>query len=94
MTNKEIFAKISNILTAYIPEASNDKLTESTNIVDDLGINSSRLVDIVLDFEDKFGIRIEDSEIDKMPTIGDAVNLVAALLSGTHDAVVEKAGAD
>jgi len=94
MTHNEILAKIKNILYAYIPEGSQEKLTETTDIVNDLGINSARIVDIVLDLENKFGIRIDDSEIVKMNSVGDAVTLVESLLPERQEKVLLQDGAD
>ncbi|MEI6669514.1 MAG: acyl carrier protein [Acidobacteriota bacterium] len=50
--------------------------TDSTRIIEDLGVNSARLVDIILAFEDEFGIAIDDEAADKVRTIGDAVQMI------------------
>ncbi len=49
-----------------------------TSILDDLKINSARLVDIVLDFEDVFDIEVDDDDADSVATVGDGVNLILA----------------
>ena len=49
-----------------------------TNILDDLKVNSARLVDVILEFEDEFEIEVEDEDADSVNTIGDAVDLIAA----------------
>ena len=49
-----------------------------TSILDDLKINSARLVDIVLDFEDVFDIEVDDDDADNVATVGDGVNLILA----------------
>ena len=41
-------------------------------------MNSARLVDIILDFEDAFDIEVEDEDADAVNTVGDAVQLIAA----------------
>ena len=41
-------------------------------------MNSARLVDIVLEIEDAFGIEVSDDDADKVATVGDAVNLIVA----------------
>ena len=94
MTHNEIFTKVTNILYAYIPEGSQERLSETTDIVNDLGINSARVVDIVLDLENKLGVRIDDSEIVKMVTVGDAVSLVVSLLPSVEEKAVMQNGAD
>ena len=47
-----------------------------TNILDDLKVNSARLVDVVLAFEDEFDIEIADDDVDTVNTVGDAVRLI------------------
>ena len=47
-----------------------------TNILEDLKVNSARLVDVVLAFEDEFDIEIADEDVDSVNTIGDCVGLI------------------
>ena len=52
--------------------------TGKTNIIEDLEVNSARLVDVVLAFEDEFDIEIADDDVDSVNTIGDCVDLIVA----------------
>lgn len=77
MEQKEIMEKVLKILGPYAKNkdalaAAND----GTNILTDLEVNSSRLVDIILAFEDEFDIEVEDGEADKVNTVGAAVNMI------------------
>ncbi|MFW5908394.1 MAG: phosphopantetheine-binding protein, partial [Desulfosalsimonas sp.] len=54
-----------------------ENVTMDTSILDDLKVNSARLVDIIIQFEDTFDIEIEDDDADNIRTIGDAVNYIA-----------------
>ncbi len=79
MNDKEIFDKVVTILTPYA--RNKDALSavaSETSILKDLKVNSSRLVDIVLAFEDEFDIEIADGEADKVRTVGAAVDLIKA----------------
>ena len=77
MDENRIFAEMIGILRAYTKDASLlDTATLTTHILDDLKVNSARLVDVIIKCEDVFGIVIEDDEADKIRTIGDAVNLI------------------
>ena len=77
MDEKQIFAEMIGILRAYTKDTTLlDKATLTTHILDDLKVNSARLVDVIIKCEDVFGITIEDDEADKIRTIGDAVELV------------------
>ena len=77
MTREEIFTKVVDIVRPYVknPEAL-EAVDEETNILQDLRVNSARLVDIILNFEDEFNIEVEDEDADAVNTVGDAVGLI------------------
>jgi acyl carrier protein len=52
------------------------KATKETHILDDLKVNSARLVDIIIKCEDVFGIEIDDDDADRIRTIGDAMDVI------------------
>lgn len=77
MTEKEIFDKVIGILSPYAKnKEALASATNDTNILKDLEVNSSRLVDIILAFEDTFNIEVADGEADQVTTVGAAVNLI------------------
>lgn len=49
---------------------------ENASFVDDLGADSLALVELVLAFEEQFGVTIPDGEADRLQTVGDAVTYV------------------
>ena len=57
------------------------EITDDTLLVDDLNVHSARLVDIILEMEDKFSVRIDDEESSSMTTVGGAVDLLMAKLA-------------
>ena len=61
MDEKKIFQEFCNILKLYTknPELL-DTATKETHILNDLKVNSARLVDVVIKCEDVFGISIDD----------------------------------
>ena len=82
MTRDEIFAKVIEIVKPFVK--NQDALTtinHDTNILEDLKVNSARLVDIILNFEDEFDIEVEDDDADAVNTVGDAVALIEEKLS-------------
>ncbi|MDI9569510.1 MAG: phosphopantetheine-binding protein [Pseudomonadota bacterium] len=82
MEEKEIFKEMIDILRLYAKDKEGlDKATMATHILDDLKVNSARLVDVIIKCEDVFGIAIEDDEADKIRTVGDAVALIGKKLA-------------
>ncbi len=79
MTKEEVFAKIVAILMKYSKsDLKPSDVTMETSILEDLKVNSARLVDIILDFEDEFGIEVEDDDADRVTTVKDGVELIMA----------------
>ena len=82
MTRDEILAKVVEIIRPFVNnQEALESVDENTNILQDLKVNSARLVDIILDFEDAFDIEVEDEDADAVNTVGDAVKLIAARAS-------------
>lgn len=79
MNQTEAFDKVIKVITPYTKNAAALAAAKAeTRLLEDLGVNSARLVDIVLAFEDEFSIAIDDDTADKIRTVGDAVNMIAA----------------
>lgn len=53
-------------------------LTETTSFADDLDADSLALVEVVMELEEKFDLRIPEDELDGVTTIGAAADVVAA----------------
>jgi len=47
------------------------------SFVDDLDIDSLSMVEVVMAAEDKWGVKIPDSEVKNLKTVGDAVTFIA-----------------
>jgi len=81
MEESEIQEKVVKILTPYVKDQEAlAQVKRETNILDDLKVNSARLVDVVLAFEDEFDIEIADEDVDSVNTIADCVELIAQKL--------------
>ncbi len=77
MEQQEVMGKVVEILKPFVKNAEALKhVTMDTSILGDLRINSARLVDIVLEMEDAFGIEVSDEAADSVKTVGDAVSLI------------------
>ncbi len=81
MTRDEIFAKVVEIVRPYVKnEEALANVRDETDILQDLKVNSARLVDVILNFEDEFDIEVEDEDADAVNTVGDAVTLIEGKL--------------
>ena len=49
-----------------------DKVTENASFIDDLGADSLDIVELVMAFEEEFGVEIPDDAAEKINTVGDA----------------------
>jgi len=77
--DKQAREKVMAIIAPFVREkAALESAGDDTRILEDLGVNSARLVDIILAFEDEFGISIDDASADKVRTVGDAIRTVVA----------------
>lgn len=81
MKKEELIAKLKSIVKPYIQdEEAFYNLSEETDFVKDLKINSANLVDVILDVEDAFDIRIENDEMEKMLSVKAAMDIVNSKL--------------
>ena len=67
-----MFETLKNLLVEEL-QLDPDEIKMESELVNDLGINSIELADLVLMCEDKFGLEIEDDDIHKFITINDVV---------------------
>lgn len=65
-----MFETVKNILVEEIQIDAND-ITMDAELVNDLGINSLELADLIMVCEEKFGIEIGDDDIRKFVTVAD-----------------------
>jgi len=56
-----------------VPE---NEVTETASFTDDLGADSLDVVELVMAFEEEFGIDIPDDDVTNLKTVGDAVSYV------------------
>jgi acyl carrier protein len=71
---------ITQGLAAIVEEVAGvdaDDVTIEKSFVDDLDIDSLSMVEIAVQAEDKFGVKIPDDELANLKTVGDAVNYIA-----------------
>ena len=58
-----------------------DKVSEGASFIDDLGADSLDTVELVMAFEEEFGIEIPDDAAEKIATVKDAISFIDANVS-------------
>ncbi|MEA1786390.1 phosphopantetheine-binding protein [Arenibacter sp. GZD96] len=77
MHKEEKYLTLKEIVRRYLPEdVSIDDLTPESHLMNELNINSAHLVDIVLDVEDAFDIRLENDDMNELQTVSDALRII------------------
>lgn len=72
-----VIQRLTEIVTPYAKNREAlQHITPATTFLHDLKINSANLVDVVLDVEEAFDITIENEDMDKMLTVGSAIDIV------------------
>ena len=82
MNRETIIEKLKLIIKPY---AQNQEvfgnLSERTDFINDLKINSANLVDVILDIEEEFDIIIDNQSMEKMLDIKSALEIIETKLS-------------
>ena len=72
---KDVSSKVKKMVSDHLGIDEN-KVTEESNFIDDLGADSLDTVELVMAFEEEFGSEISDSEAEKILTVGDAIKFI------------------
>lgn len=57
------------------------KITKEATFIDDLGADSLDTVEIIMDFEEEFGVEIPDEDAEKLTTIQSALDYIGSKLN-------------
>ncbi len=80
---EDSYDRLKKIIMPYLPDDVSVKdIDQQSHLINDLNINSTHLVDIVLDVEDAFDITIEDDELEKMDTVAGSLALISEKRGG------------
>ncbi|CRK55636.1 Acyl carrier protein [Alloactinosynnema sp. L-07] len=80
MSEKPSEAEILEGLAEIVEEVAGvapDDVTPEKSFVDDLDIDSLSMVEIAVQAEDRFGVKIPDDELANLKTVGDAVAYIS-----------------
>ncbi|MDX1394548.1 MAG: acyl carrier protein [Gemmatimonadota bacterium] len=68
----EIASRVREIIAQELG-VEGEKVTDDANFVEDLGADSLDTVELVMAFEEEFGIEIPDEDAEQMQTVGQAI---------------------
>ena len=71
----DIESRVKDIIINELGVES-EKVTSEASFVEDLGADSLDTVELVMAFEEEFGIEIPDEDAEKMQTVGDAIDYI------------------
>ena len=71
----DIDARVKDIIINELGVEA-EKVTPDASFVEDLGADSLDTVELVMAFEEEFGIEIPDEDAEKMQTVGDAIEYI------------------
>jgi acyl carrier protein len=82
MNKEAIIEQLKTIVKPFVKnQVAFDNLTEETDFITDLQINSANLVDVVLDVEDTFKIVIDNESMEKMISIKATLEIIQEKLA-------------
>ena len=75
MAEKSIQERVIEVVCEQL-STNKDNITDQTSFINDLGADSLDTVELVMEFEERFGIEIPDESAEKIQTVGDAVSFI------------------
>ena len=85
MTEEEIVKQVKAIIVDKLG-VEESEVTESANFTNDLGADSLDTVELLMEFERVFGIKIPDEETSTIATVTDAIDKVKEKLASKEEA--------
>ena len=70
---EEKFAKVQEIIAEQL-ELDPAKITMESSLMEDLEAYSLDVIELVMAFEEEFGVKMPDEELENIKTVGDIVN--------------------
>ena len=76
-SREEVFDRVKEVLVEQLG-IDESEITEEASFEEDLGADSLDLVEVVMDLEDQFGLKIPDEDARDLTTVGKAIDYVIA----------------
>jgi acyl carrier protein len=74
-TMSDVAERVKKIVVEHLGVEA-DKVTEDASFIDDLGADSLDTVELVMAFEEEFGVEIPDDAAEKILTVKDAISFI------------------
>ena len=75
MSEKPIEQKVKDIIVEQL-SVNAEQVTTEAKFIEDLGADSLDIVELVMAFEEEFGVEVPDSDAEKLLTVGDVVKYI------------------
>jgi acyl carrier protein len=76
-SREEVFERVKEVLTDQLG-VDEDQITEAASFTEDLDADSLDLVELIMELEDQFAIKISDEDAQRIGTVGQAVDYVSS----------------
>ena len=77
INREEALERVRSILVEQLG-VDEEQVTEDASIQGDLDADSLDLVELIMELEDQFGLKISDEDAQKIATVGEAVDYVTS----------------
>jgi acyl carrier protein len=75
MSEKSIEEKVKDIIVDQL-SVNPEQVTPSASFIEDLGADSLDTVELVMAFEEEFGVEVPDEDAEKLQTVGDVIKYI------------------
>ena len=75
MSEKSIEEKVKDIIVEQLGVTA-EQVTPSASFIEDLGADSLDTVELVMAFEEEFGVEVPEEDAEKLQSVGDVIKYI------------------